>query len=69
MDLHDETLEGLKGIWIDESKRRDAKIVVYKAIASSTDLTVKECDSIFVELDRLLLQEEGEKITRPDPAR
>lgn len=68
MDLFDETTVALKGIWEKETERQNAKIVLFKAIADSTELTANECDQVFAELDRLLLKEEGADVTRPDPA-
>lgn len=68
MDLFDETTQALKNVWVEERERQNSKIVLLKAIASSTELTAKDCDAIFAELDRILLPEENKPITRPDPA-
>ena len=69
MDLFDETTIALKGVWESETERQNAKIVLYKAIASATYLGARDCDAVFAELDRILLKEEKDTITRPDPAR
>lgn len=68
MELHEENLIALKGIWSDEKERQNAKIVLFQAIANATELTAKETDDIFYELDQLLKDEKEEKATRLDPA-
>lgn len=68
MDLFDETKQELVALWEKELERQNAKIVLFKAISSATDLTAKETDAIFAELDRLLLKEKEEVTSRLDPA-
>jgi len=68
MDLFDETKQELVALWEKELERQNVKIVLFKAISSATDLTARETDAIFAELDRLLLKEKEEVTSRPDPA-
>jgi len=68
MDLFDETKQELVGIWEDEKERQNAKVVLFSAISNATELTARDTEAIFVELDRILLQEKEEPLTRPDPA-
>lgn len=62
MELYDETKEGLKGLWDDESKRQNAKIVITRAIGTASDLSVKTTLEILEELDRELLADKEEVI-------
>jgi hypothetical protein len=57
MDIYDETTQPLKSIWDNEDSRQKAKLVILKAIATVSEITVKQSDDIFDELDRMLLEE------------
>ena len=69
MELYERTIQGLKDVWSDEDMRQNAKVVLFKAISSSTELPAKEVDAVFSELDRLLITEESIALVKQDSAR
>lgn len=68
MDLYEENTQKLKEIWTEERERQNAKLVIAVAIAQATELTTKETLDVMTALDRILLEEEKDAPTRPDPA-
>lgn len=58
MDIFEETKAPLIDIWENNQARQNAKTVILQAIANATDVSVKQADEIFDEMDRMLLKEE-----------
>ena len=66
MDIFAETKAPLVQIWEDNRQRQGAKLVLLQAIANATDVSVKQADEIFYELDQMLLKEEEAKQKRQE---
>ena len=66
MDIYEETKQPLKDIWDNEDSRQKAKLVILKAISTTTELSAKATDSIFDEMDSMLLDDK-EEIERTAP--
>ena len=61
MDIYTETKQPLMNVWENKLDRQYSKFVILKAIANVTDITAKQADDIFQELDNLLLEEEKDE--------
>lgn len=67
MELYENNLIALRAYMASKKDRQNLQMVIYKAIAESTDLTAKDVDNVLQAIDRLLEVEEEIK-PRPDPA-
>lgn len=67
MELFDENLEDARTIWQSPARRQNFQMIIYKAIAASTDLPAKEVEEVIAEIGRILEIEEKDA-PRPDPA-
>ena len=67
MELYETNLAAVRTVWSDRKAKQSFQMLIYKAIANTTDLPAKEVEEVLAEIGRLVEQEE-ESTTRPDPA-
>lgn len=68
MELYDYNIEDLKAVWVSKQKRQHAQLVIMKAIANASDISVAQAHAILAELDDLLLDKEETNVRKGDPA-
>lgn len=67
MDIFDQNLEPLRTVWQFPASRQAFQMVIYKAIATTSDLPARNVESILAEIGNILEVEEAPK-TRQDTA-
>jgi len=67
MELYETNLSVVRNTWNDNKSRQSFQMVIYKAIANSTELSAKDVEEVLTEIGRLVETAE-ESTTRPDPA-
>jgi len=67
MELYETNLSVVRNTWNDNKSRQSFQMVIYKAIANSTELSAKDVEEVLTEIGRLV-ETEIESTTRPDPA-
>ena len=67
MELFDNNLAPLRTLCLKPKDKQSLQMVVYKAIANTTDLPAKQVEDVLAELERLL-EVEPEMEKRPDQA-
>ena len=67
MELFESNLQPLRSLCVKPKQKQSLQMLVYMAIANTTDLPAKDVESVLAELDRLLETEE-DSVSRPDPA-
>lgn len=60
MELLDADKLALKGLWDLPRERQRIQMILFQAIADSTDLTAKEVDSVINAIDTMLISEKLE---------
>ena len=68
MHLFDSNLETVRTIYLQPVERQSLELVIYQAIANTTDLPAKEVESILAEIARLIEITEDVPTKRGDPA-
>ena len=67
MELYETNLSVVRNTWNDNKYRQSFQMVIYKAIANSTELSAKDVEEVLTEIGRLV-ETAAESTTRPDPA-
>jgi hypothetical protein len=67
MELFESNLTPLRSLVVKLKQKQSLQMLVYQAIANTTDLPAKDVEQILAEMERLLEADE-EEATRPDPA-
>jgi len=67
MELYETNLSPVRTAWNNRKAKQSFQMVIYKAIANTTDLPAKEVEEVLAEIGRLV-EQEVESTTRPDPA-
>jgi len=54
MDIFDHNLEPVRALWQVSPSRQSLQMIIYKAIASTTDVSGKNIEMVLKEIDNLL---------------
>jgi hypothetical protein len=67
MLLFESNLQPLRSYCLKPKQKQSLQLVVYQAIADTTDLPAKEVEKVIERLEQLL-EERAEETPQPDPA-
>ncbi len=67
MELFESNLQPLRSLVVRPKQKQSLQMLVYMAIANTTDLPAKDVENVLAEMERLLEVTEDEQ-SRPDPA-
>jgi hypothetical protein len=67
MELFESNLQPLRSLVVKPKQKQSLQMLVYMAIANTTDLPAKDVENVLSEMERLLEVTEDEQ-SRPDPA-
>jgi hypothetical protein len=67
MELFESNLQPLRSLVVKPKQKQSLQMLVYMAIANTTDLPAKDVENVLAEMERLLEVTEDEQ-SRPDPA-
>jgi len=67
MELFESNLQPLRSLCVKPKQKQSLQMLVYMAIANTTDLPAKDVENVLAEMERLLEVTEDEQ-SRPDPA-
>jgi hypothetical protein len=67
MELFESNLQPLRSLIVKPKQKQSLQMLVYMAIANTTDLPAKDVENVLAEMERLLEVTEDEQ-SRPDPA-
>lgn len=66
MELFETNLLPLRTLWKSPKDRQSVQMIIFKAIASATELSAREGEEVIAEIGRMIEVEEESK-PRPDP--
>jgi hypothetical protein len=67
MELFESNLQPLRSLVVKPKQKQSLQMLIYMAIANTTDLPAKDVENVLAEMERLLEVTEDEQ-SRPDPA-
>jgi hypothetical protein len=67
MELFESNLQPLRSLVVKPKQKQSLQMLVYMAIANTTNLPAKDVENVLAEMERLLEVTEDEQ-SRPDPA-
>jgi hypothetical protein len=67
MLLFESNLQPLRSLCLKPKQKQSLQLVVYQAIADTTDLPAKEVEKVIERLEQLL-EERADELPQPDPA-
>jgi len=68
MYLFESNLETVRAVYFSASERQSLELVIYQAIANTTDLPAKQVEEILTEIARLIELTPEAEVKRGDPA-